>query len=352
LATSGRAFVRIDSAACGRGDGLKRRDFITLIGGAAAAWPLTALARQAAAPAQPSVMALVGLLSSAQLDDRQIGAIRQGLKDAGYIEGLNVAIKYRSADSRFDRLPALAADLVSDPVDAIVALSPPAALASKAATTTIPIVFATGADPVDLGLVSSLNRPGGNVTGVTFIVNTLGAKRLGMMRELVPSANVIGFLTNPGNPTSESQIRDVQTAAHASGIEPHILSVGSERNIDAAFASFVQQGTKAVIVGADSSFVSRRDQLVGLAARHAMPAIYFLREFADIGGLVSYGPSQTDAYRLAGGYVALILKGRKPADLPVAQSSKFEFVINLKTATALGLDVPLTLQVAADETIE
>jgi putative ABC transport system substrate-binding protein len=320
LATSGRAFVRVDSAAWGRGDGLKRRDFITLIGGAAAAWPLTALARQAGAPAQPSVMALVGLLSSAQLDDRQIGAIRQGLKDAGYIEGLNVAIKYRSADTRFDRLPALAADLVSDPVDAIVALSPPAALASKAATTTIPIVFATGADPVDLGLVSSLNRPGGNVTGVTFIVNTLGAKRLGMMRELVPSANVIGFLTNPGNPTSESQIRDVQTAAHASGIEPHILSVGSERNIDAAFASFVQQGTKAVIVGADSSFVSRRDQLVGLAARHAMPAIYFLREFADIGGLVSYGPSQTDAYRLAGGYVALILKGRKPADLPVSRS--------------------------------
>ena len=173
-----------------------------------------------------------------------------------------------------------------------------------------------------------------------------------MMRELVPSANVIGFLTNPGNPTSESQIRDVQTAAHASGIEPLILSVGSDRNIDAAFVSFVQQGTKAVIVGADSLFVSRRDQLVGLAARHAMPAIYFLREFADIGGLVSYGPSQTDAYRLAGEYAALILKGRKPADLPVTQSSKFEFVINLKTATALGLDVPLTLQVAADETIE
>jgi putative ABC transport system substrate-binding protein len=220
LETSGRAFVRIDPAACGRGDGLKRRDFITLLGGAAAAWPLAALAGQAAAPAQRSVMALVGLLSSAQLDDRQIGAIRRGLKDAGYIEGLNVAIKYRSADSRFDQLPALAADLVSDSVDAIVALSPPAALASKAATTTIPIVFATGADPIDLGLVSSLNRPGGNVTGVTFIVNTLGAKRLGMMRELVPSANVIGFLTNPGNPTSESQIRDVQTAAHASASSP------------------------------------------------------------------------------------------------------------------------------------
>jgi len=212
--------------------------------GGAALWPSAARAKQ-------SVMALVGLLSSAQLDDRQVRAIRQGLRDAGYIEGRNLAIKYRSADSRFDRLPALAADLVSDRVDAIVALSPSAAVAAKAATTTIPIVFATGADPVDLGLVSSLNRPGGNVTGVTFIVNTLGAKRLGVLRELVPSANVIGLLTNPGNPTSESQIRDVQTAAHASGIEPVILPAGCERNIEAAFASFVRRGTNAVIVGAD-----------------------------------------------------------------------------------------------------
>src|SRR6516164_7434323 len=328
----------------GRGDGLKRRDFITLLGGALL-WPSAARAKQ-------SVMALVGLLSSAQLDDRQVRAIRQGLKDAGYIEGRNLAIKYLSADSRFDRLPALAADLVSDRVDAIVALSPPAAVAAKAATTTIPIVFATGADPVDLGLVSSLSRPGGNVTGVTFIVNTLGAKRLGVLRELVPSANVIGLLTNPGNPTSESQIRDVQSAARAFGIKPLTLPAGCERNIEAAFASFIQQGTNAVIVGADSLFVSRRDQLVGLAARHAMPAIYFLREFVDIGGLVSYGPSQTEAYRLAGGYAARILTGEKPADLPVTQSTMFEFVINLKTAKALGLAVPLTVQVAADETIE
>jgi putative ABC transport system substrate-binding protein len=299
---------------------LKRRDFITLPGGAVS-WPSAARAKQ-------SVMALVGLLSSAQLDDRQVRAIRQGLKEAGYIEGRNLAIKYRSADSRFDRLPALAADLVADSVDAIVALSPPAAVAAKAATTTIPIVFATGADPVDLGLVPSLSRPGGNVTGVTFIVNTLGAKRLGVLRELVPSANIIGFLTNPGNPQ-----------------RTHPAS-------KAAFASFVQQGTKAVIVGADSLFVSRRDQLVGLAARHAMPAIYFLREFADIGGLVSYGASQTDAYRLAGRYTARLLTGEKPADLPVTQSTTFEFVINLKTAKALGLAVPLTMQVAADETTE
>src|SRR5436190_398156 len=274
-AVSGCSGVCYPRSEAREGPAVKRREFITLLGGAAAAWPLAARAQQ------PSV-ALVGLLSSAQLDDRQVRAIRQGLRDAGYIEGRNLAIKYRSADSRFDRLPALAADLVSDRVDAIVALSPSAAVAAKAATTTIPIVFATGADPVDLGLVSSLNRPGGNVTGVTFIVNTLGAKRLGVLRELVPSANVIGSLTNPGNPTSESQIRDVQTAAHASGIEPVILPAGCERNIEAAFASFVRRGTNAVIVGADSLFVSRRGQLVGLAARHAMPAIYFLREFADI----------------------------------------------------------------------
>jgi ABC-type uncharacterized transport system substrate-binding protein len=324
---------------------VKRRELISLLGGAAAGWPL-------AAHAQQPVMALVGLLSSAQLDDRQIGAIRQGLKDAGHIEGRNVAIKYRSADARFDRLPALAADLVADPVAAIIALAPPAAVAAKAATATIPIIFATGADPVGLGLVSSFNRPGGNVTGVTFVVNTLGAKRLELLRELVPSATVIGLLINPGNPTSDSQTRDVQAAAHAIGVEPLILNVGSERNIDAAFASAVQQRVNAVIVGADSFFVSRRDQLVGLAARHAMPAVYFLREFADIGGLVSYGPSQTDAYRLAGGYAARILKGEKPADLPVVQSVKFELVVNLKTAKALGLTVPDNLLARADEVIE
>ena len=324
---------------------MKRREFIALLAGAAAAWPLGARAQQ-------PVMALVGLLSSAQLDDRQIGAIRQGLKDAGYIEGRNVAIKYRSADARFDRLPALAADLVADPVVAIIALAPPAAVAAKAATATIPIIFATGADPVGLGLVSSFNRPGGNATGVTFVVNTLGAKRLELLRELVPSASVIGLLINPGNPTSDSQTSDVQAAARAIGVEPLILNVGSERNIDAAFASAVQQRVNAVIVGADSFFVSRSDQLVGLTARHAMPAVYFLREFADIGGLVSYGPSQTDAYRLAGGYAARILKGEKPADLPVVQSVKFELVVNLKAAKALGLTVPDNLLARADEVIE
>ncbi len=323
---------------------LKRREFIALLGGATA-WPL-------AARAQQPVMALVGLFSSAQLDDRQIGAIRQGLKDAGYIEGRNLAIKYRSAESRFDRLPAMAADLVSDPVAAIIALAPPAAVAAKAATTTIPIIFAIGADPVDLGLVSSLNRPGGNVSGVTFITNTLGAKRLELLRELVPGAKVIGFLINPGNPTSESQIRDVQTAARAFDIEPLILHADSERNIEAAFAGAVQQRANAAIVGADSLFTNRREQLVGLAARHAMPAIYFLREFADVGGLMSYGPSQTEAYRLAGGYAARILKGETPANLPIQQAAKFEFIINLKTAKVLGLAAPLSMQAAADEIIE
>src|SRR5258706_4653653 len=257
---------------------MRRREFISLLGGAAA-WPLGAYAQQPGVP-------LVGLLLSTQVDDRQVGAIRQGLGDAGYIEGRNVAIKYRSGDGRFDRLPALAAELVADAPAAIVAVSPAASLAAKAATATIPIVFAIGADPVDLGRVSSLNRPGGNVTGVTFFINTLGAKRLELVRELVPSATIIGFLTNPQNPTSESQTRDVEAAARALGVELMILNASSERDIDAAFASSVQQRANAVIVGADAFFVNRRDELVGLAARHAMPAIYFLREFAVVGGLI------------------------------------------------------------------
>ena len=297
-------------------------------------------------------MPLIGLLLGTQVDDRLIDAVRQGLKGAGYIEGRNLAIKYRSADGRFDRLPVLAAELVTDPVAAIVSLAPPASVAAKAATTNIPVVFAIGADPVELGLVSSLNRPGGNVTGVTFFVNTLGAKRLELLRELFPGATVIGFLINPRNPTSESQTRDVQAAARAFGVELLILNAGSEREIDAAFTSSVQQRANAIIVGADSFFVSRRDQLVGLAARHALPAIYFLSEFTETGGLISYGASITDAYRLTGGYAARILKGEKPADLPVQQTVKFELTINLKTAKALGLTVPQIMQMTADEVIE
>ena len=326
-------------------DQLKRRAFLTLLGSAAGAFPL-------AARAQMPNLTLVGLLLSNQLDDRQVGAIRQGLKDAGYIEGRNVAIKYRSGDGRFDRLPAMAAELAADAPAAIIALAPAAALAAKAATTTIPVVFAIGADPVDLGLVSSLNRPGGNVTGVTFFVNTHGAKRLELLRELVPSAARIGFLVNPANPTSESQVADVRAAARERRVDLLIVNAGSERDTDAAFASLVQQRANAIIVGADGFFLSRRDQLVGLAARHALPTIYYLREFADIGGLISYGASITDAYRLTGGYVGRILKGEKPADLPVQQTVKFELAINLQAAKGIGFEVPPSLVLRADEVIE
>src|SRR5262244_578949 len=321
-----------------------RREFITLLGGAAV-WPLAARAQQAGVP-------VVGLLLSTQLDDRQVGATRQGLRDAGYIEGRNVAIKYRSGDGRFDRLPAMAAELAADAPAAIIALAPAAALAAKAATKTIPVVFAIGADPVDLGLVSSLNRPGGNVTGVTFFVNTLGAKRLELLRELVPSAAHIGFLVNPANPTSESQVVDVRAAARERRVDLLVVNAGSEREIDAGFASFVQQRVNAIVIGADSLFLSRRDQLVGLAARHALPASYNLREFVDNGGLISYGASITDAFRLVGGYAGRILKGEKPADLPVQQTVKFELAVNLKTAKALGLTVPDKLLATADEVIE
>ena len=322
-----------------------RRQFISLLGGAAVVWPLAARAQQAGVP-------LVGLLVSTQIDDRQIAAIRQGLKDAGYIEGRNVAIKYRSGDGRFDRLPAMAAELAADAPAAIIALAPAAALAAKAATATIPIVFSIGGDAVKLGLVSSLNRPGGNVTGVTFFVNTLGAKRLELLRELVPSAAHIGFLVNPANPTSESQVTDVRAAARERRVDLLVVNAGSEREIDAGFASFVQQRVNAIVIGADSLFLSRRDQVVGLAARHALPAIYNLREYVDNGGLITYGASITDAFRLAGGYAGRILKGEKPPDLPVQQTVKFELAVNLKTAKALGLTVPDKLLVAAEEVIE
>ena len=321
---------------------MKRREFITLLGGAAT-WPLAARAQQ------PGV-ALIGLLSGTQLDDRMLSAIRQGLKEAGYIEGPNVAIKYRTADGRFNRLPGLAAELVADPVAVIVALGTQAAVAAKAATGTIPMVFVIGTDPVELGLVSSLNRPGGNVTGVTFLVNALGAKRLELLRELVPGTKLIGFLVNPANPTTQSHITDIQAAARALGVELLMLNASSDREIDAAFESLAQQRVNAVIIGTDQLFTSRRDQLVVLAARHALPAIHYLREFADAGGLISYGAIITDAYRLAGGYA--ILKGDKPADLPVQQTVKFELAINLKTAKTLGLTVPDKLLVAADEVIE
>jgi putative tryptophan/tyrosine transport system substrate-binding protein len=324
---------------------MQRRAFIALFGGAGVGWLLTAHAQQPA-------MTLVGLLSAFQLDDRLISAVRAGLKDAGYVEGRNVAIKYRSADGRFDRLPAMAADLVSDPAAVIVALAPLAVVAAKNATTTIPIVLALGADPVGLGLVSSLNRPGGNVTGVTFFINSLGAKRFELLHQLIPGATVVGFLINPQNPTSKAQISDVQAAAHSLGIGLRVLNASSEREIDAAFGSAAQQHVNAVVVGADSVFLSRRDQLVGLAARYALPSIYYVREFAVAGGLISYGASITDAYRLAGRYAGRILSGEKPADLPIQQTVQFELAINLKTAKSLGLTVSPSLLTSADEVIE
>ena len=323
---------------------MKRREFITLMGGAAAAWPLEARAQQ------PTV-ALVGLLTGSRQDDRWLGALRQGLKEAGYIEGRNVAIKHRSADGHFDRVSALAAELVADPVALIIAIAP-SALAAKAATATIPIVFVTGADPVELGLVSGLSRPGGNVTGVNFLVKTLAAKRLELLRELAPGATLIGFLSNPTNPASEPEIRDVQAASRALGLQLQILHASSERDIETAFASFAQQRINPILAAGDSFFLSRRDQLIAAAARHAIPTSYQLREFVAAGGLISYGTDLIDAYRLAGVYAGRILKGERPTDLPVQQSVKFELVINLKTAKALGLEVPATLLARADEVIE
>jgi putative tryptophan/tyrosine transport system substrate-binding protein len=324
---------------------MKRREFIALLGGAAATWPVAASAQQAAMP-------VIGFLNGgASGYAPYLAGLRQGLKETGYIEGQNVAIEYRWAEGQYDRLPAMAADLVGRQVMVIVA-NTPAVRAAQAATKTIPIVFLTGADPVATGLVASLNRPGSNITGVASLVDEVAPKRLELMHELVPKTKMIGFLTNPSNPNAAIFARDVQAAAGVLGQTVHILNASTEGEIDTAVATFAQLQTGAFLISNDPFFNSNPGYLVALASRHALPAIYPWREFVVAGGLMSYGISLVDLYRQGGIYVGHILKGEKPADLPVQQAVKVELVLNLKTAKALGLAFPITLLARADEVIE
>jgi putative ABC transport system substrate-binding protein len=327
---------------------MKRREFITLIGGAAVAWPLAAGAQQRAMP-------VVGFLHPTSLEAfaENLRGFRQGLKETGYVEGENIAFEFRWADGQLERLPELAADLVRRRVAAIATASPPAAFAAKEATATIPIVFGMAQDPVKLGLVASLARPGGNLTGINFLLTELAAKRLELLREMVPAAKRLAVLVNPAQAiNTESTLQEVQAGAQAMGLQVRVLNVGTNREIDAAFAGFEHERPDALFVGSGTLFAGRRVQLTQWAARHRMPASYAGREYVEAGGLMSYGSNTTDAFRQSGIYVGRILKGAKPADLPVVQSSKFELIINAQTARILGLDVPPTLLARADEVIE
>jgi putative tryptophan/tyrosine transport system substrate-binding protein len=328
---------------------MRRREFITLLSGAAAAWPLAAGAQQQALP----VIGLLGPASPDQYADR-LRAFHQGLSESGYVEGQNVAIEYRWAEGDNDRLPGLAADLVRRQVTVIAAIgSTPSALAAKAATTIIPIVFEIGADPVQAGLVATLARPGGNLTGVVTLNYGLAPKRLELLHELVPRASVIGVLVNPTNPTSADTLsRELQPAARTLGLKLHVLHASNERDFDTVFATLVELRADGLVINSDSLFSSQSKQLAALTIRHALPTIYQYREFAAAGGLMSYGGSATDPSRLAGVYTGRTLKGEKPGDLPVQQATKVELILNLKTARALGIAVPLSLLGRADEVIE
>jgi putative ABC transport system substrate-binding protein len=326
---------------------MRRREFISLLGGAAvAAWPVIARPQQAT-----PVIGFVSARAPGESASSE-AAFRNGLGEAGYVEGDNVHIAFRWAEGHYDRLPALIDDLVKQKVNVIAAFGPPAAAAAKAAATKIPIVVNVGTDPVATGLVASLNRPGGNITGVTFFTASLAAKRLGLLRELVPKTDLVAMLVNPGSPDAEAQVSDVQKASQELSQRVAVLNAGTSGQIDEAFAAIVERRASALMVGADPFLDSRRDQIIALAARHSIPAIYHWREYVLGGGLVSYGASINDAYRMAGVYTGRILKGEKPAEMPVMQPTKFEFVINLKTAKTLGLTVPPSLLAIADEVIE
>ena len=328
---------------------MRRRDFIKVIGGAVIAWPFAASAQQ---PAMP----VIGFLGTESLDLNavRLPAFQQGLRETGFFEGRNVAFEYRWAEGRYDRFPALLADLVSRKMAVIAVLGgPPTAVAAKAATATIPILFVIAGDPVALGLVASLSRPGSNITGVTSLAVELGAKQLEVLTELVPTATVVALLVNPANPAiSDPLVRELQAVAGIRGVELHILHAGTESELDAVFETLPRLRAGALVIGSDVFFNSRPQQLAALAARYAVPTMYPFREYVAAGGLVSYGESLADAYRILGGYAGRILKGEKPADLPVQQSTKIDLFINLKTANVLGITVPITLLGRADEVIE